>query len=580
MALLSGIRRAIGEAMKHIFIAIAILFILLLLWCGMSWGATYFIEPDVSNPTTKIMYDTNGWPSDNDGTRTTNTDLEAARIAGGDGAVFILSGGVYGQTYSGTMIDADDGLDILNDNQIWRSPIISDPDYSSHSGTVIVDGTAFTDWTIRINDHNSNTLSNLTIKGDYEFGTIGNIGTSSNTIFEYLTVSGNVTAGSPNIYVAGDVGGDPSNVEISNCVIIIESQPTRGVYFSNADEGSGNSIHDCVIYNTSGTVPESLNNAGIYILRSNSISVYNNTIGDETNRVTEGVLINDSDNNEIYLNTIEWCWDGDTYPDDFGHGIAIQGSSEGNIIRNNYLYKNSRVGILINSSSGNGGNIIKFNLVVASIVNGISHESPANSIPDKIWGNTIYHVPTGSSGHGIAVQINGIKADIRNNLIYAYTIEVSHNIECISITDDANPNEYDVTLNNNLYYAEGTAYIAKDEDGSYSTLSAWQTSISDDSGISEKDVYSLSIDPLLDSNYSPQAGSPAINAGTKWMTPSDGDQYQFIDDTDTTELIYDSDHDRLVNSAIDGIEIGAFGYDIKPDTAIQGAVLTGAVINP
>lgn len=127
--------------------------ILILLWCSGAWGATYYVEPDINNPTTKIMYNVGDWPSDNPGTRVTNKDLEDVRVAAGDSGIIILSGGESGITYSGTMLDSADGLDITTTNQTWQTSTDN-----NHNGTVTISGVGLSDYPLRVSSSGNGTI--------------------------------------------------------------------------------------------------------------------------------------------------------------------------------------------------------------------------------------------------------------------------------------------------------------------------------------------------------------------------------------------------------------------------------------
>jgi len=111
-----------------------ILTLVLALWAGWAWGATYYAEKiDGSG----VCWNSGGWPSDNSGTRICNSDLETASDQAACTELVISAG-----TYTGTEIDDDSNFTTPRANFKLRGVQAGDTNYSQHAGTVILNGNA------------------------------------------------------------------------------------------------------------------------------------------------------------------------------------------------------------------------------------------------------------------------------------------------------------------------------------------------------------------------------------------------------------------------------------------------------
>jgi len=485
---------------------IPILIAIILFWAGPVGAATYYCVYDSGT----YYYKDGSWAtaSDNDGSSIDLNQLLADLDNAGN--VIVLEAGTY------TDIDAADGIDTDQGNFTFRAPIASDPNYSSHFGTVIIDGSAIADVIFRIVDGDVTLSGDMEIVGgDSNSGAVLINGDISNVKLDGLTIKSGSSAGDTTLYVLGGAGDtDPKNVEIVDCTLICNRLGEEGINVSACDNPGASSIHGCTFINESSGDLEVSSTEAIKFFTSNSWSIYNNSIGSESKKWSSGIDVNNSDSNLIYNNSITWCWDGDDYPNGYGFGVTLWGTSASNEVYRNWVYRCNK-GIFINNSAGS--NTVKNNLVVSSPVNGIDHQA-SSLATQSIFHNTIYHFPTGTAGHGIALQADGVNADIRNNVVYGYTAQArAHNIHCLSITDTAAPNEYAVVLNNNVWYPSGTCYLAEDTNGTYDTIATWQAAIAGDGGITGKDSNSSGSDPLFidaaNDNFHLFPDSPCINAG-------------------------------------------------------------------
>lgn len=126
--------------MKKIFS----LFVCFFFLSSMAWGATYYARYDTGT----LYYKSGAWPTtgDNDGNSTDLDDLFDDLDNAGHTVV------LASDTYSGTELDAADGIDTVDGNITIRAPISSDPEYSTYGGTVTIDGSGVADTTFRIID--------------------------------------------------------------------------------------------------------------------------------------------------------------------------------------------------------------------------------------------------------------------------------------------------------------------------------------------------------------------------------------------------------------------------------------------
>lgn len=135
--------------MKKLFLALC--FILYL--STSVFGAHIYVEEDGGNPG-QIMYDANGWPSEYAGTRTENSDIDAAIVAAGANGIVELSGSTNGITYSSTELDSADGADITTAISEFKGSL-----ENGHNGTVTFNGSGLTDHVLYCNV--AATISNI-----------------------------------------------------------------------------------------------------------------------------------------------------------------------------------------------------------------------------------------------------------------------------------------------------------------------------------------------------------------------------------------------------------------------------------
>lgn len=524
-----------------------LLLLLLLLPCEV-WGTTYYVSSsgaDTNNgTTTSTTWAHHPW----DGNA---TDTAAGTALSSDDQVLYKRG----ETFSDVMLSPNEsgtsGHPIITGAYGTGAIPILDAS-NSNNNVIYVFGRP------GVNNVNYLTFQDLYLKNPTQvYGSFNASGGMTGLTLQRCTIESATTTNYGAAYISGNSYGDPEDVLIDSNTFILKAPGTSaaGLYVLAVDTSSNYIISNNTFQSKDETAV--IEGIGIYLSGSNSITMTGNTIADSTARFYYGIRLSNSDDNLVEDNDIEWVWDGDDYPAGLGYGIYIEGSSESNLIRANYLYKCNK-GIFLNSSSGTGDNEVSFNIVNSNAVNGIDHQDSSNSAYAKIYNNTVYVNPTNDVGHGIAVQVDGVKADIQNNVVYnANSAAGPH---CIFISGG-----YDVILGHNVYYASGSAYIGGDDSGNYTTLALFQTSISDDAGVTSKEANSLNIDPQFvdadNGNFTPQNSQLWGGAGYDWVAGNGyGDLFAFrwVNDEYVLRQVYDSGDDELINEWRNGPWIGAY----------------------
>lgn len=246
---------------------------------SMAWGATYYVR-DVDGT---LKYRSGAIPDADNGSVPSPNDLNQLHFDIGDGHTVVYTAG----TYSGTQLDATDGIDI-GKVQTIRSMTPSDPSYSTYGGTVTWDCTG-------LSDHCFVNTVNVTIQGNYPVSpsvttdfvirgadaTKGGVapGTSGTTLtLTNVTLDGNaygfIINGGASIVInggaiinsssfAGDVNGDGSSLTTRNVIVRGNAGPIRHYRTTYTDSNSnfvgqsgvsvlitGNNSQTATMYNT------------------------------------------------------------------------------------------------------------------------------------------------------------------------------------------------------------------------------------------------------------------------------------------------------------------------------------------
>ena len=443
-----------------------------LLFAGQGWGATYYANnASVSTcvGTSQAITDS----GDHNCAWNSLVKVNAATLNGGDSVLFVRGGtfttylvpkaGVtYGNYGTGALpvIDATSQLRAIN---------ITD------KTDVIIDG---------LDCRNNTSIG----------GGILITGTSSN-----ITVKNSAVSAVPGTGIA--VGGAGGHTIQDNTVTIATVGGTGIVVTGGTSNVSGNTIN-CSVADKS-TLTTSY---GISIV-SNSNMIYGNTI----NGFYKNILVS-GNVNQIRNNTIQNGGNGLVYPNSNGYGIHITAASSGNNTYSNTILSNVRGYCDESTDTGTGGNIVTRNIVKNSTVNGIDLRSEETTNPMICENNTVIHSPNGDAGHGIVVQVSGVKADIYNNLITCDKDSTDKNIQAIAISGPYT----DVKVDNNLYYVTNGCMVGLIDGTEYTDLAAWQSAISGVAAITGKDSNSIEANPKFRSatDYRLQPSSPCINKGT------------------------------------------------------------------
>ena len=387
--------------------------------------------------------------------------------------------------------------------------------------------------------------------------------TGDYTTFQNLTIQcGNLTSGGV-IYTSGRTG-----IGIDHC--LLQYSAVSMVRFLNSPSSF---IDNSTVQKVKGTM--------ISIEGSDNWRLYNNTIYGKTFSSTASstcIKIENSDSGDGYKNTIQDGWNGSYYGGGGnGAGIQVSGSSEANKFYRNKI-SGCYIGIVQVITSGNDGNLYKFNEVIDSIVNCIDIQASGTN-PPLIYNNTIIHNPNSNNnpaytGHGLSFQVAALLGTAANNII---VVEVaSENCNGIAITD---PGVCDFRLDYNHYYVTASGNYGNINGTNYNSLANWKTAIQGDAEVSNlagtsnlAEANGNDGDPLFVSatDFHLTSPSPCINAGTDPFSDGDGDQYDL-----SGNLVWSDTTDSPVGYWEGGVEIGAYAFPPSGETRRRGLMRMG-----
>ena len=427
-----------------------------------------------------IRYAIDAWPTT---AGTSAASLQAAITALDAGGHELV---IYPDTYAESINHADDNI-IIRTASLLELDGLDDPTVtigpppSANYTLKVANGISAIQWKgafrfIGFNGFNFGTVSFQSGCSDIYFGKLGD--------YRPYVVSAN-DAGDFPMYIFGDGSGHPSGVVVDGVDFEATRFDSPTIKINLCKNGIGNEVKKCTVINTGDGVEKG---TGIHLIDTDGWLISENIIGD-IGRIGTGIALSNSDNNLITHNTITKAWNGLVYPGGSGHGVNIYFGSENNAVMANKILECNR-GVTITSNSGINGNVISFNIVVDSQVNGIDQQASVN-FPTYIINNTVIHRPLGGSGHGIVSQLSGKKSIIKNNIVYAFTnVEIPHNIQCVAIGDTTTPSVYDVDIDNNVYITEGTACIGSLDVINYETLDEWRAALAGTALVLSKDANS------------------------------------------------------------------------------------------
>jgi len=280
---------------------------------------------------------------------------------------------------------------------------------------------------------------------------------TSNVVFDGIRIT---KAYFYNIYGGNGVGEEPFGVIIKNCTI-------------DYAEATGIQMGATGLGHVDG-----------WRVRGNTINYNGGTLDASTDH---GIYISHSSDNIIEDNTF--------IGNQQGWAVQIQDASNNNIVRRNMMTGNGGAVVIYDNGDGMPtGNLIYSNLSVgdgpSSVFNVAGPGSAA--VTNSFYHNTVVNAL--GIGFNAGVDAGSI---LKNNIIWNST-GANLNVN-VGVTD--------VISDYNIFGPEGAGFISYNGSG-YATLAAYKTA----SGF---DVHSIKDNPLFvgGSDYSLQAGSPAINAG-------------------------------------------------------------------
>ena len=352
-------------------------------------------------------------------------------------------------------------------------------------------------------------ITNCDMVGEWTTGASASYGISITT--STVTITGGTISDLAFGIVTGGACADGliSDVQIDDC--------SDGIRLS----GGNYTVEDSTISNCSSTQ--------IYI-NSNSNTVDNNTLQCTGAIETAiGLQLSGADLNIITGNTILDIWDEQEYGSGgSGIGLSVILSSENNTIHGN-LIDGCYEGLLLQEASGAGGNIVEYNIIKDSHVNGVAILTKGTSGTSFIYNNVIDHNPSGSAGHGIVFRGTSTGgpldyADVRNNII------IGRNDDEILLFDSDVGTSWTITLDYNVYIqADAGAHWEYGGSG-YTSFSAWQTALDSTPVTGGDDNSVMAIVSDFDADYKPNVASPVIDAGVNLGAPYDTDYDGFDQD--------------------------------------------------
>lgn len=316
-------------------------------------------------------------------------------------------------------------------------------------------------------------------------------------------------------------GSDPSGLVESSartyCIlgyngynnIVFDGLKMRGAKNSGIfARGHNTIIYDCEVTD----LGDSNGYSGILIAGNNSI-IANNYVHDigGTGIMNEAAAPSDC---VVINNTVVNCWNKLQYTSGSGAGRGIWTSG---VKRWMLLYNWVEGCYMGTHDTGCEDTLIAYNVVKASVVNGINMSTGVAGHPRKVYNNTVYHTPQVNAGHGIVIQevVDNVgHAIIKNNLVYMhYTYGTLGSVHCIWVGGAYAGIDIDYNL---LYKTAGSTngYLAAVGNTNVFTFEDWQAALA--ASIHQgKGVHDVNADPAFvsTSDYHLQSTSPAIGAG-------------------------------------------------------------------
>ncbi len=339
----------------------------------------------------------------------------------------------------------------------------------------------------------SNTITNNTVFDhsgdgirDFDDGSNGGILISGNVVY------GNATG----ITVSTESTTSATNTISNN---IVRNNTSIGIFSEKDFVVSGNAVYG---QSASGAIGISVSDFGGGGVVENNV-LYGNYIGIETDYTGEPILDNRLYNNSdvgIFSEGSSPVAGNDAYSNNIG--IYLDYNFNGHV-DDNLVYANTTDGILVENSSGGGGQIVN---------------------------NTIYQI----SGNAVRLDSGAYNVLLRNNII---EVLAGFDIYVAQGSETGFNSDY-----NDLYTGGASAvsvgfWYSSSTSGVESNLSAWQAATGQevhsesanpdfvnitgaDGLLGYTDVNGVYADFGQDDNFALSAGSPAIDRGYSWIAPS------------------------------------------------------------
>lgn len=246
----------------------------------------------------QLKYRLDNWPDGSNGTIPNPSDLNQLFFDLNNDKSIVLDAG----TYSGTLLDATDGIDIGRSGQHIRSAVSTDPDYANRLGEVIIDGAGMNDDVFVLNA--SNNISGITIRGA-DGGKRNLVISSGTAIINDMILSGGdsgfLFSGSSNVTLnrvkvsnvssyIGDVNGASANTTFNYGQFTDNASPIR-VFNGNL------TVNNSTLAGTKNEAIYIANNNGQQVMVNNSIITASST--DNANKYA---ILNSSSNASCTVN--------------------------------------------------------------------------------------------------------------------------------------------------------------------------------------------------------------------------------------------------------------------------------------
>lgn len=337
----------------------------------------------------------------------------------------------------------------------------------------------------------------------------------------YVTINDLNFTPSNNVAPAELLGGavPTSHITLNNCTLIASSTSTAARALWLSYESHYNKILNCTIETNN---PNVYNDAIILTCNANYNLIEGNTIRNGSHFALTGV-----GQQEVYGQTVNYCVVRNNtiiVASNFGGGIDFP-DTHYSLIDNNVIigggensYNNGFAeGIEVNNSD----NIIRRNLIrdayapnqgaggfeaVAYVYDSMS---PFQQVRNRYYNNTVLNMVSANGISGAYVATGNAPDAVVDNVVFVNNIFSNNSSGGADWQTRIWWNgayTTNIVFQNNVYYKSGGTLVVRDDSNLWTVATAQAN---------KPTVYigNVQADPKLDSNYFPQSGSPAIDAG-------------------------------------------------------------------